>query len=132
MVTAEMPMPPAGDRHDAPAAIVVEVAWSPAPRETLATTLRLAPGVTVAGALRASGWPAFVSVPDDDEAFGALGLSVAIWGRARPLSHVLRDGDRLEVLRELQVGPMDARRARFEAAGGVDALRKRGYAGRKR
>jgi hypothetical protein len=36
------------------------------------------------------------------------------------------------VLRDLQIDPMTARRVRFEAAGGIDALRRRGYAGRKR
>ncbi len=54
-----------------------------------------------------------------------------MWGKTRPLAHPLRDGDRVEVLRELQIDPMAARRVRFEAAGGVDALRRRGYAGRK-
>jgi putative ubiquitin-RnfH superfamily antitoxin RatB of RatAB toxin-antitoxin module len=123
---------PASERLDWQATIVVEVAWSPAPRETLATTLRLSNGATVAAALAATGWPDMALAAQGEEAFSARGLSVAIWGRSRPLSHALRDGDRVEVLRDLEIDPMDARRARYEAAGGVDALRKRGYAGRKR
>jgi putative ubiquitin-RnfH superfamily antitoxin RatB of RatAB toxin-antitoxin module len=135
-VSAERPGGPqaasSAGRQDAQAAIVVEVAWSRGPRETLATTLRLSNGATVAAALAATGWPEVASAAEGEEAFSVRGLSVAIWGRSRPLSHALRDGDRVEVLRDLKIDPMDARRVRYQAAGGVDALRKRGYAGRKR
>jgi len=98
--------------------IAVELAFSPAPREMRTMALRLPPGSTIAEALRASGWP---------EVAGGEGgeLVTAVWGQARPLASVLRDGDRVEVLRPLKVAPMDARRARYEAAGGVKALRKR-------
>ena len=114
------------------AEIAVQVVWSPSARETLSVALSLAPGATVADALAAANWPALASAAQGDAAFGAAGLSAAVWSKARPLSHVLRDGDRVEVLRDLQIDPMTARRVRFEAAGGIDALRRRGYAGRKR
>jgi putative ubiquitin-RnfH superfamily antitoxin RatB of RatAB toxin-antitoxin module len=38
---------------------------------------------------------------------------------------VLRDGDRVELLRPLAVAPMDARRARYRKSGGVQAIRAR-------
>jgi putative ubiquitin-RnfH superfamily antitoxin RatB of RatAB toxin-antitoxin module len=113
------------------AEIAVLVVWSPSARETASVTLSLPPDATVAAAIIASGWPALASAAQGDAAFSAAGLSCAVWGRARPLAHALRDGDRVEVLRDLQIDPMTARRARFEAAGGVDVLRRRGYAGRK-
>ncbi len=114
------------------AEIAVLVVWSPSARETLSASLSLAPGATVAAALAAAGWPALASAAQGDAAFAAAGLSAAVWSKARPLAHVLRGGDRVVVLRDLQIDPMAARRVRYEAAGGVDALRKRGYAGRKK
>lgn len=114
------------------AEIAVQVVWSPSARETLSIALTLPSGSTVAAALAATGWPALASAAQGDTAFAAAGLSAAVWSKSRPLGHVLRDGDRVEVLRDLQIDPMTARRVRFEAAGGIDALRRRGYAGRKR
>jgi putative ubiquitin-RnfH superfamily antitoxin RatB of RatAB toxin-antitoxin module len=104
------------------ATIAVELAWSPAPRETRVLALRLPAGATIADALRASGWPELRAVEEGGE------LVAAVWGRARPAGHPLADGDRVEVLRPLTVAPMEARRARFEAAGGVKALRRRKHA----
>jgi len=114
------------------AEIAVRVVWSPSERETLSVALSLPADATVAAALESAGWPALASAARGDAAFAAAGLSAAVWGKARPLEHMLRDGDRVEVLRDLQIDPMSARRVRFEAAGGIDALRLRGYAGRKR
>ena len=114
------------------AEISVQVVWSPSERETLGTTLRLPATATLADALAATGWPALASAAQGEAAFAAAGLSASVWNKARPLAQALRDGDRVEVLRGLQIDPMAARRVRFEAAGGIDALRRRGYAGRKR
>ena len=116
----------------ASAEISVRVVWSPSARETLVADLCMAATATVADALAAAGWPELASAAQGDAAFAAAGLSAAVWSRSRPLGHVLREGDRVEVLRDLQIDPMTARRVRFEAAGGIDALRRRGYAGRKR
>ena len=110
----------------------VQVVWCASERETLSVHLTLPPGSTVATALAAAGWPALESAAHGDAAFAAAGLSAALWSKARALAHPLRDGDRVEVLRELLIDPMTARRVRFEAAGGIDALRRRGYAGRRR
>ena len=114
------------------AEISVQVVWSPSAREVLDATLRLPDGATVAEAIAAAGWPALASAAQGDAAFAAAGLSAAVWNKGRALNHALRDGDRVEVLRKLQIDPMAARRVRYEAAGGIDALRRRGYAGRKR
>jgi putative ubiquitin-RnfH superfamily antitoxin RatB of RatAB toxin-antitoxin module len=114
------------------AEIAVLVVWSPSERETTCVALSLPSESTVADAIAAAGWPALESAAQGDAAFAAAGLSCAVWSKARPLAHPLRDGDRVEVLRDLQIDPMTARRVRFEAAGGIDALRQRGYAGRKR
>ena len=105
------------------AEIAVRVVWSPSARETLSVELTLPPGSTLAAALAAAHWPDLASAGQGDAAFAAAGMSAAVWNKARPLAHVLR---------ELQIDPMNARRVRFEAAGGIDALRRRGYAGRKR
>jgi uncharacterized protein len=113
------------------AALRVEIAWSPAPREMRTATLRLPEGATLADALKSLGWPAFEAAQHGDGAFGEAGLSASVWGRSRPLTHVLRDGDRLEVLRALATAPMDARRARYRDAGGVKALRDRAVKAQK-
>ena len=110
----------------------VQVVWSPSARETLTVDVVLAPGSTLADALVATHWAALETAARGDAEFAAAGLSAAVWSKARALAHPLRDGDRVEILRDLQIDPMSARRARFEAAGGIDALRRRGYAGRKR
>jgi putative ubiquitin-RnfH superfamily antitoxin RatB of RatAB toxin-antitoxin module len=116
----------------ASAEISVQVVWSACARETASVVLALAAGATLADALARTGWPALASSAQGDAAFAAAGLSAAVWSKPRPLDHPLCDGDRVEVLRDLQIDPMTARRVRFEAAGGIAALRRRGYAGRRR
>jgi hypothetical protein len=37
---------------------------------------------------------------------------VGVWGQLRTLDHVLRDRDRVEIYRPLQIDPKDARRLR--------------------
>lgn len=86
----------------APARIRVEVvrAW---PRRHEAVTVELAPGATVAEALRASAW----------DLAGVDGY--AVYGERVSLQDTLRDGDRLELLRPLPLDPKQARRRRAEA-----------------
>jgi len=54
----------------------------------------------------------------------------AVWGKPVELTHVLKDGDRLEVLRPLRVDPKVARRERFQKQGakttGLFAKRRAG------
>jgi uncharacterized protein len=87
----------------------VEVVFSPREREVLSIALCLPAGATVRQALAQSGFvdPALA---DDPSA-----LRVGVWGQRRALDAPLRDRDRVEVYRALQVEPMEARRRRQQA-----------------
>ena len=87
----------------------VVVAWSPAPREVREVSLDMPAGSTVAQALAAAGWSAG---PE-----GGAPRETGIWGRKAPGAQALRDGDRVEVYRPLQVDPKVARRERFRRQG---------------
>lgn len=80
--------------------IEVVRAW---PRRFEAIALDLDEGATVAQALAAAGFA------DDAEATG-----YAVFGVRAGAETVLRDGDRVEVLRALQIDPKEARRRRAE------------------
>ncbi len=84
-----------------------------APRQVHETELDVPDGATAADALRASGWAERFKDVD--------GLSLAVWGRRCAPSHVLREGDRLELLRPLRVDPKVARRERFSGQGARSA-----------
>lgn len=87
----------------------ITLLYASAPREVHESTAELADGATAADALRESGWMA---------RFPEIGsLSLAVWGRRCTGELVLRDGDRLEVLRPLRVDPKVARRERFVGQG---------------
>lgn len=100
---------------DADAAVVeavssvlhIEVAWSPAARQVELLSLEIAPGSTVRQALQASGLAQRV---EGD-------VTLAVWGRPVLASTELRDGDRVELCRPLQVDPKEARRVRYRAQG---------------
>lgn len=55
---------------------------------------------------------------------------VAVWGKPKSLDHILKDLDRVEVLRGLRVDPKVARRERFQKQGsraaGLFASRRSG------
>jgi uncharacterized protein len=89
----------------------VTVAWSPAPRQVLEWALDLPAGATVRDAVLASGWRD--ACPGQEPADAQLG----VWGRRCPPQQVLREGDRVEVYRPLQVDPKVARRERFRTQG---------------
>ena len=86
-------------RVDAP--LRVELAWSPAPRQVTTMRLTLPAGSTLADAIGLSG-------------INTDGLQCGIWGRLRALDDSLRDGDRIELFRPLQVDPKEARRLRYK------------------
>lgn len=91
--------------------IAVEIAWSTAAQCTDRVHLQLPAGSTALAALRAAGLA---------ERLGAAmldALVLALWGRVVGPDTVLRDGDRLELLRGLQVDPKEARRQRFRRDG---------------
>jgi uncharacterized protein len=103
-------------------AIKVSIVYSPAARQVFEEHLDLADGATVRQAVLASGLLA---------AFPDLNLShsvVGVWGRKAPASQALRDQDRIEVYRPLQVDPKLARRERFRTQG----ARSTGLFARKR
>jgi putative ubiquitin-RnfH superfamily antitoxin RatB of RatAB toxin-antitoxin module len=109
---------------DAGVPLRVTVVYSPAPREVREWALCLQPGATLRDALRASGLP---------QAFPGLDLATAevgVWGRRANAQEPLRNGDRVEVYRPLQVDPKLARRERFRRQGtrgaGLFAGRKAG------
>jgi uncharacterized protein len=85
----------------------IELAYSSAPRQLHTLAITLPPGSTLADALCASGWLAAHGLALD-------ALQCGIWGRVKPLDHVLRDGDRIELYRPLMVDPKEARRLRYK------------------
>ena len=108
----------------------IEVVYSPAPREVECVALELPEGATVAAALEASGLlrrHAELGTPD------APAGGVGVWGQACGPGQALRDGDRVELYRALQVDPKEARRLRQRQApeGGAAAPRRGGEGGRR-
>lgn len=89
--------------------IRVTVLYSPAPREVLEWNLELPAGATVRDAVLASGWKQAAPAGDVPD--------VGVWGRRCTPQHVLREGDRVEVYRDLKVDPKVARRERFRKQG---------------
>jgi putative ubiquitin-RnfH superfamily antitoxin RatB of RatAB toxin-antitoxin module len=94
------------DRADAPPTIAVTVACSPRAGVVDEVSLTLARGATLADALAASG------LLERHPTLEAGPKSLGIWGRLSAPDAVLREGDRVEVYRPLQVDPMEARRLR--------------------
>ena len=97
----------------------VSVAYSPRAGEVDEVSLQLAPGATVADALRASGLQA------RHPGLALDALPVGIWGAFCDRSDALRDRDRVELYRPLRVDPKEARRRRQRAQGRVTAKVKR-------
>ena len=86
--------------------VTVTVLYSAAPGQVDEVSLQLPAGSTLAQALLASGL------------LGRHGLQLqqvqmGIWGRMQGLDTVLRDNDRVELYRPLQVDPKEARRLRY-------------------
>lgn len=69
-------------------------------------------GATVRQAIAASGLLAQVPAPGPGQALDEL--EVGIWNHRCSLDTVVREGDRIEVYRPLQVDPKEARRIRAE------------------
>jgi len=101
-----------------PAALLhVEVVYGNGPRSVDHVQLSLPQGSTVADALHASGIVARHGLHLDEQ------FSVGIWARQQPLSTVLREADRVEVYRPLQVDPKEARRQRYRRQTGTKPRR---------
>ena len=93
--------------------ITVEVAVSVAPRHVQRVRLQVNQGSSVRDALLACGLMS--KVPGlTPEALSAGRWALGVWGRKERLGHVLRDQDRIELLRPLTVDPKEARRLRYQ------------------
>ncbi len=99
---------------DAASSIAVEVVFGAAPRQVDRIVLRLPIGATALDALRASGLGERLGTAVLDS------MQLGLWGRWCAPETVLRDLDRLELLRPLLADPMEARRRRLRR----DGLRK--------
>ncbi len=102
-----------------PGPLRVEVALAAEPRRVDCVALQLPPGSTVADAVQASGL-----LPRHGLA-GLDGLALAVWGRAVSAGSALRDRDRVEMLRPLQVDPKESRRLRYRSQAERRAGRRR-------
>ena len=95
--------------------VKVSLIYSPAARQVREWALELAEGSSVAQALAQSGL--FAEFPQ----LHATRLTVGVWGRKRPMAHLLNDSDRVEIYRSLRVDPKVARRERFNNQGAKSA-----------
>ena len=95
--------------------IAVIVCFSPAPRTVCELALRVHSGSTfsqaVALATQQADWP---QGWDEKQCHT---LSPSLWGRKTGWGTVLREGDRVELCRDLRVDPKVARRERFSKQG---------------
>lgn len=88
-----------------PAVVRAEILFSPGPRQVWCRGVALPAGSSVGEALAASGL--LQAHPQ------AAACALSCWGRACAADAVLRDGDRIEVLRELKADPKESRRLRY-------------------
>ncbi len=101
---------------EAPLMISVEVAVGLAPRLVRRIAVCLPEGSTVRQALDAADvWSLDASLSLD--ALDAGQWTLGVWGRKERPGHILRDMDRVELVRPLQVDPKEARRVRYRAHG---------------
>ena len=100
---------------DAARTLAVSVAYSPRAGEVDEVNLLLAPGATIADALRESG----LALRHPGLTIDAL--PVGVWGTFRARADELRDRDRVELYRPLRVGPKEARRMRHRVQGKLSA-----------
>jgi putative ubiquitin-RnfH superfamily antitoxin RatB of RatAB toxin-antitoxin module len=101
----------------APAEIHIEVMVGLAPRQVWQRALSVPVGCTLAQALERAGVWALAGVPEGGALAWAQGWTAGVWGRKEAIGHVLREGDRVELVRPLVVDPKEARRVRYRAQG---------------
>jgi putative ubiquitin-RnfH superfamily antitoxin RatB of RatAB toxin-antitoxin module len=87
--------------------VIVTVVYG-GPDRQLVMRVEVSVGVTVEGAILASG----VLSLEPDLRLGTL--NVGVWNRAASLEQLVREGDRIEIYRPLQVDPKEARRMRAD------------------
>ena len=86
-------------------ALSVELVWADEAGQVQERALQLPQGATLAQALKAQ-----ALTLQGQQACG-------VWGRVKPLDHVLQNGDRVELYQPLKVDPKVARRERFAQQG---------------
>lgn len=86
----------------------VEVVFA-APDSQLLLALKVPADATVRDAIQLSG------IQDRFPEYPLDSLQVGIWGRVVSLTQQLHAGDRVEIYRELEIDPMEARRIRASA-----------------
>ena len=106
--------------------IKVLVCHSPSPRLVLEEELELPPGSTIKDALQALtvlDASLFLDSQANHAELSTLKVCFAssIWSKPAPLNHVLRDQDRIEIVRPIKVDPKVARRERFKKQGSKGA-----------
>lgn len=96
--------------EQSPEPIVIEIACALPDRQRL-LVMKVEAGCTAMEAVRRSGIAALFPEIVFDE------VAVGVWGVAlkSPETTVLRDGDRVEIYRSLQIDPKAARQARADA-----------------
>jgi putative ubiquitin-RnfH superfamily antitoxin RatB of RatAB toxin-antitoxin module len=99
--------------------ICVEVVFA-LPDQQKLVEIALAPGSTVNDALRQSEFAS--QFPEFD--FAAM--DVAVWGKPVGKERQLLDGDRVEILRQLEIDPRDARRELAKAGQYMSSLKPGG------
>ena len=92
-----------------PMRIAVSVAFSARADEVDEVPLELNAGATVNDAVLASG------LAQRHPKFNLHAMPCGIWGALRPRDCLLRDGDRVELYRPLQVEPKEGRRRRQQS-----------------
>lgn len=85
----------------------VQVAYCPRPGYTDLCEVQLPEGALLSDALAASGLVQRYGLPMAE-------VKAGIWSRVRELTTPLRDCDRVEIYRPLQVDPKEARRLRYK------------------
>ena len=90
------------------AGMCVEVVYAEPGKQVL-RQIQVAPGTTAREAVR------IAQLQKEFPEFRLGNSAIAIWGRRVAAEQVLRQGDRVEILRPLQIDPRDARRELAEA-----------------
>ena len=91
--------------------LAVEVVFALEERQVL-LELKVEPGASVAQVIARSGIEGLFTAVD------FASLEVGIWGRIVSREDMVRDGDRIEIYRPLQMDPREARRLRASAGQG--------------
>lgn len=92
---------------ESPSTLTVEVVYAPGPHCVDGVTLQVPPGTTALQALRRSGLLERHGLAPEQ-------VDLGVWTKPVTPGHVLRERDRVEIYRPLQVDPKEARRQRYK------------------